>query len=103
MEGTIVSIKYGVYVVNCDNVLYNTSPKGSLKHKDKLYVGDRVIVSDDNFVILDVLKRDSLLIRPSISNVSQILLIFSLKEPEFSYYLALKYLTYANYNGIKSH
>ena len=102
MEGTIVSIKYGVYVVNCDNVLYNTSPRGLLKYKGKLYVGDRVVIDDNNYLILDTLDRKSLLKRPPISNVDQILLIFSLKEPDFSYYLAFKYLTYANYNGIKA-
>ena len=102
MEGIIVSIKYGVYVVNCDDVLYNTSPKGSLKFKNKLYVGDKVVLDEESFVIVDRLERTSLLKRPQISNVDQILLIFSLKEPEFSYYLAFKYLTYANYNDIKA-
>ena len=102
MEGTIVSIKYGVYIVNCDGVLYNTSPRGLLKYKGKLYVGDKVIIDDNNYLILDTLERKSLLKRPPISNVDQILLIFSLKEPDFSYYLAFKYLTYANFNGIKA-
>ena len=102
MEGTIVSIKYGVYVVNCDSVLYNTSPRGLLKYKGKLYVGDKVLIDDSNYLILDVFNRNTLLKRPPISNVDQILLIFSLKEPDFSYYLAFKYLTYANFNGIKA-
>ena len=102
MEGIVVSIKYGVYVVNCDNVLYNTSVRGSLKFKEKIYVGDKVIIDDNNFIIMDVFERKSLLKRPPISNIDQILLIFSLKEPEFSYYLAFKYLTYASYNGIKA-
>ena len=102
MEGIIVSIKYGTYLVNVNGVIYQTSPRGLLKFKDKLYVGDRVLLSSDNYIIIDVLERSSLLKRPPISNVSQILLIFSLKEPEFSYYLAFKYLTYANFNGIKA-
>ena len=102
MEGIIVSIKYGTYLVNVNGVIYQTSPRGLLKFKDKLYVGDRVLLSSDNYIITDVLERSSLLKRPPISNVSQILLIFSLKEPEFSYYLAFKYLTYANFNGIKA-
>ena len=102
MEGIIVSIKYGMYAVESDGVIYNTSPRGSLKFKDKLYIGDQVILDDSNFVILDVLDRKSLLKRPAISNIDQILLIFSLKEPDFSYYLAFKYLTYANFNGIKA-
>lgn len=102
MEGIIVSIKYGTYLVNVNGVIYQTSPRGLLKFKDKLYVGDRVLLGSDNYIITDVLERSSLLKRPPISNVSQILLIFSLKEPEFSYYLAFKYLTYANFNGIKA-
>ena len=103
MEGIVVSIKYGVYVVrDNDGILYNTSPRGLLKFKGKIYVGDRVIMDDDNYVIIDVLDRKSLLKRPAISNIDQMVLIFSLKEPEFSYYLAFKYLTYANYNGIKA-
>ncbi len=102
MKGIIVSIKYGVYVVNCDNILYNTSPRGLVKFKDKIYVGDEVIINDDNYLIEQVLPRHSLLRRPPISNIDQILLIFSLKEPEFSYYLAFKYLTYASFNGIKA-
>ena len=102
MEGIIVSIKYGVYVVNVDGVMYNTSPRGLLKFKEKLYVGDRVLLDSENYLITDVLERKSLLKRPPISNVDQILLIFSLREPDFSYYLAFKYLTYANFNGLKA-
>ncbi len=102
MEGIIVSIKYGMYTVECGGVLYNTSPRGLLKFKDKLYVGDRVIIDDSNYLIIDVFDRKSLLKRPPISNIDQILLIFSLKEPDFSYYLAFKYLTYASFNGIKA-
>ena len=102
IEGVIVSIKYGTYLVNSNGVIYQTSPRGLLKFKGKLYVGDKVLLDEDNYVITDVLERSSLLKRPPISNVSQILLIFSLKEPEFSYYLAFKYLTYASFNGIKA-
>lgn len=102
IEGVIVSIKYGTYLVNSNGVIYQTSPRGLLKFKGKLYVGDNVLLDEDNYVITDVSERSSLLKRPPISNVSQILLIFSLKEPEFSYYLAFKYLTYASFNGIKA-
>ena len=102
MEGIIVSIKYGVYVVESDGVLYNSSPRGLLKSKNKLYVGDRVILDDRSYQIIDVMERKSFLKRPSISNIDQILLVFSLKEPDFSYYLVFKYLTYASFNGIKA-
>ena len=100
MIGTVVSIKYGVYSINVGGVIYNTSPTGILKFKEKIYVGDEVFINDENYVIEQVLKRKSFLKRPAISNIDQILLVFSLSEPAFSYYLALKYVTYANYNHV---
>ena len=100
MIGTIVSKKYGMYVVNSEGVLYNASVRGTLKFKDRLYVGDEVYFTDNNYIIESILERKSLLKRPSIANVDQVVLVFSLKEPDFSYFLAFKYLTYANYNEI---
>ncbi len=100
MEGIVISNRYGVYSVLSDGVIYNCSLKGLLKFKNKIYVGDRVVLDDVNFQIIDMFDRKSYLKRPSISNIDQILLVFSLKEPDFSYYLAFKYLTYASFNNI---
>lgn len=102
IEGIVVSKRYGLYTVLSEGVFYNTSIKGILKFKNQLYVGDKVSLAEGNFVIDEVYPRYSLIKRPPVSNVDQILLVFSLKEPEFSYFLACKYLTYANYNGIKA-
>ena len=100
MIGYVVSKKYGQYVVDVNGVLYNSMIRGSLKLRDHIYVGDKVLISDDNYVISSLLERNSLLKRPQISNVEQMVLVFSLVEPDFSYYLAFKYLTYANYNEL---
>ena len=100
MEGIVISNRYGVYSVLSNGVIYNCSLKGLLKFKNKIYVGDRVILDDVHFQIMDMFERKSYLKRPSISNIDQILLVFSLKEPDFSYYLAFKYLTYASFNNI---
>ncbi len=100
MIGYVVSKKYGQYIVDVDGVLYNAMIRGSLKLRNHIYVGDQVVLTDDNYVIYEVLERKSLLKRPQISNVEQMVLVFSLVEPEFSYYLAFKYLTYANYNEV---
>ena len=64
IEGVIVSIKYGTYLVNSNGVIYQTSPRGLLKFKGKLYVGDKVLLDEDNYVITDVLESSSLLKRP---------------------------------------
>lgn len=100
MIGTVISKKYSTYSVLSDGVIYNTSIRGTLKFKGRVYVGDEVIFTEKNYIIEDVLTRHSLLKRPEISNVDQIVLVFSLVEPDFSYFLAFKYLTYANYNEI---
>lgn len=103
MEGIIIAIQYGIYSVEVDGMIYQTSPRGIFrKTKVKPLVGDKVELEEDNFLIVDVLERKSSLKRPPIANVDQIFLIFSLAEPSFSYYLALKYLTYCNYQGIKA-
>ena len=103
MQGTIVRIQCGQYSVDVDGVIYQTSPRGLFRmNRKKPVVGDKVILDDNNFIITDILPRESYLKRPTIANISQILLVFSLKEPSFSNYLALKYLTYAHYNGIKA-
>ena len=70
MIGTVVSIKYGVYSINVGGVIYNTSPTGILKFKEKIYVGDEVFINDENYVIEQVLKRKSFLKRPAIHLIS---------------------------------
>ena len=103
MLGTIVKILHGQYSVDVDGVIYQTSPRGLFrKHHIKPMVGDKVVLEENNYLIIDVLPRESMLKRPPIANINQILLVFSLSEPTFSYYLALKYLTYAHHEGIKA-
>ena len=100
MVGTVISKKYSTYSILGDGVIYNASIRGTLKFKGHVYVGDEVSFTDSNYIIESVFPRHSLLKRPEISNVDQIVLVFSLVEPDFSYFLAFKYLTYANYNEI---
>lgn len=103
MIGTVVAIQYGIYSVSVDGVIYQTSPRGLFrKNHQKVVVGDEVILDDTNFIITEVLDRSSFIKRPCLANANQMLLVFSLIEPEFSYFLALKYLTYANSLGIKA-
>ena len=100
MVGTVISKKYSTYSILSEGIIYNASIRGTLKLKGHVYVGDEVVFTDTNYIIEAVLPRHSLLKRPEISNIDQIVLVFSLKEPDFSYFLAFKYLTYANYNEV---
>ena len=103
MKGLIVALSCGTYSVDADGVIYNLVARGLFRNQGiKPVVGDYVIFNEETLVIETVFPRDSFLKRPPIANINQIILVFSLKEPEFSYLLAFKYLTYANMNNIKA-
>ena len=103
MKGLIVALSCGVYSVSSEGVIYNVTARGIFRNQGvKPMVGDEVEFNPDSMVMDVVYPRRSALKRPPIANISQIILVFSLKEPEFSYLLAFKYLTYANMNNIKA-
>lgn len=104
MRGRIVALSCGFYSVRGDDgVVYRVKARGLFrKERIKPTVGDIVEVDDVDLVILDIEPRASYLKRPPVSNISQLLIIQSLTEPEFSYHLLFKYLTYANLNGIEA-
>ena len=103
MKGLIVALSCGVYSVSSEGVIYNVTARGIFRNQGvKPMVGDEVEFNPDAMVMDVIYPRSSALKRPPIANISQIILVFSLKEPEFSYLLAFKYLTYANMNNIKA-
>ena len=103
MDGLIVALSCGVYSVSSEGIIYNLSARGIFRNQGiKPVVGDCVTFNPETMVIETVYPRSSFLKRPPIANISQIILVFSLVEPDFSYLLAFKYLTYANMNNIKA-
>ena len=103
MKGLIVALSCGVYSVRSEDVVYNVTARGVFRNQGvKPMVGDEVEFNPETMVIEVIYPRSSALRRPPIANISQIILVFSLKEPEFSYLLAFKYLTYANMHNIKA-
>lgn len=103
MKGRIVALSCGMYSVMADGIIYNAPARGIFRNIGlKPTVGDEVEISETNFVIQKVYDRKSILKRPPIANIDQMLIIESLIEPEFSYLLAFKYLTYANMHNIKA-
>ena len=103
MKGLIVALSCGVYSVSSDGVIYNLTARGVFRNQGvKPMVGDQVEFNPETMVIEVIYPRVSALKRPPIANISQIILVFSLKEPDFSFLLAFKYLTYANMNNVKA-
>ncbi|MCR5184734.1 MAG: ribosome small subunit-dependent GTPase A [Bacilli bacterium] len=103
MKGRIVGLNCGYYSVESEGILFKVKARGALRNKEvKPVVGDIVELDDTFFIINFVYPRDSYLKRPVIANLSQMLIIQSLVEPDFSYLLTFKYLTYANMHNIKA-
>lgn len=103
MKGLIIALSFGTYVVSVGHSIYHVKERGHLrKNGVKPLVGDYVEIDEEYLMLDDIYKRQSFLIRPPIANIGQIILVFSLVEPEFSYLLAFKYLTYANMNNVKA-
>ncbi len=101
MDGLIIGASSSLYYVQSEGVIYRVTPRG-LFRKEKLHVlvGDYVSFDESRGYIEKVYERKNTLKKPAIANVDQILIVISLREPDFSLYLLLKYLTYANYYGI---
>lgn len=103
MKGLVISSSYGSYVVNCDFILYKVTPRGIFRNLNKkVVVGDEVEIDTEELIITDIYPRKNFLIRPTVANIDEAFIVSSLVEPEFSYSLIFKYLTYLNINGIKA-
>ena len=64
-------------------------------------VGDKVIIDYDNKYILEILPRKNELIRPTIANIDQAVIITSVHIPDFSSNLLDKLLVTIEFNNIK--
>lgn len=103
MRGKVVALGYGIYTIESDGILYNAPARGLFRKQGiKPMVGDDVEIGEETYVIQHVYERKTCLKRPPIANIDQMLIIESLKQPEFSYLFAFKYLTYANMNNVKA-
>ena len=103
MNGKVVSVIRGLYSVDVNGVIFNVQSRGSLRHMgSKPMVGDNVDIDEECCVINKVYDRKNSFVRPLVANIDQLIIVMSLTEPDFSYYLLFKYITYANYNNVSS-
>ena len=102
MIGKIVKQISNDYTVKVDNNLYICKARGKFKHDGITpLVGDNALIDLDNKLLLEILPRKNELIRPSIANVDQAVIVASNKIPEFSLELLDKLLCIIEYNNIK--
>ena len=102
MVGKIVKQISNDYTVKVDDQLYICKPRGKFRNLNITpLVGDNVIIDEKNKYILEILKRKNELDRPSVSNIDQVVIVTSVKIPDFSTNLLDKLLVIIEFNRIK--
>ncbi|MDH6603901.1 ribosome biogenesis GTPase [Bacilli bacterium PM5-9] len=104
-KGHILSLIGGNYYTKVEDKVLKCRARGLFRHKDvKPVVGDYVMVEildHDEGYLIEVLERKNHLIRPSIANIDQALIITSYHEPDYSFNLINKFLAIIEFYNIK--
>lgn len=107
-KGIIICTSSNLYQVNLGNQIYNCLARGKFK-KEKItpLVGDYVeidITDKDKKegVIEQIYERESELKRPKMSNLTQLILVVSMKMPNPDLLLLDKQLAFSSYLGLKT-
>ena len=102
MQGKIVKQISNDYTVKSLDGEFVCKARGKFRNLGlSPIVGDEVVFDEKEKYILDILPRRSELHRPVIANVDVLLIITSLKRPDFSSNLLDKFLVICEYNRVK--
>ena len=102
MEGIIIKNISNDYLVKSKDSTYLCKARGKFrKMKQFPLVGDKVIFDDKENYILEIKTRKNELVRPSVSNVDQAIIVSSVKRPELDTYLLDKLLTIISFYNIE--
>ena len=105
-KGIILSNISDLYKVESENKIYDCNARGKFKNKISPVAGDIVeieITDEQNCkgVINEIDERKNYLKRPKMANLSQIILVVSMKMPKPDLLLLDKQLVYAEYMNLK--
>ena len=102
MIGKIIKQISNDYTVKIDNKEIICKARGKFRNENiSPIVGDYVEVDLDNNYILKILERKNELDRPRVSNIDIVIIITSLKHPNFDSNLLDKLLVITEFNNIK--
>ncbi len=102
-EGLVVKAIAGFFYILYDEEILECKSSSKLKKdKAKIIPGDFVKFDLDDMYIKEVKPRSNSLIRPQLANVSNAILVFSLKEPKMNFGLLDRMLMIMEYNNLKS-
>ncbi len=101
MEGIIIKNISNDYLVKSGENCYLCKARGKFRQMKLVpLVGDRVIFDETEHYLLEILERKNFLVRPSVANVDQAIIVSSVKRPDLDTYLLDKLLTIVSYSNI---
>lgn len=102
MQGQIIKNISNDYTVLVNDKRLVCKARGKFRKLNLIpLVGDQVIVDEHNNYILDILPRKNSLVRPPVSNIDQVIIVTSVKHPDFDTNLLDKMLSIVEFNNIK--
>lgn len=107
LKGLIINNISNIYTVKANNQIYICTAKGRFKNEDITpVVGDNVefeIIDEEKKegVIAEILDRKIYLKRPKVANITQIMLVISIKSPKPDLLLLDKQIAFCEYLNIK--
>ena len=102
MNGIIVKLISNDYTVLTEKGTFICKARGKFRNMNiSPVVGDKVIIDENDKLILEVSQRKNELLRPPVANIDRAIIITSLKHPDFDSNLLDKLLTIISWNNIK--
>lgn len=100
MKGILIkSIGGFFFVASQDKDIYQCRIRGKIR--EKIYPGDYVEIDKENKILEDYYPRNNLLKRPKVANVDQVVIMHSLKDPEFKASLLDRFLLLIESSGFE--
>lgn len=105
LEGIIIRGIGGFYYVKTEEGIFECRARGVFREKNITpLVGDKVAIrvnkEDNTGYIEEIYERKSQLIRPPVANVSQAIIVMSIKKPNINYWLLDRFLIMAEHEGL---
>ena len=105
LEGVIVKGIGGFYYVDTVDGIYECRARGKFRIKKITpLIGDHVGIEGDQKslqgYILSISERKNQLIRPTVANIDQVVIVFAAKKPDINMTLMQKFLVYSEYKKL---
>ena len=106
IEGRIIKGIGGFYYVKTHDAIIESRARGVFREeKLKPLVGDiveiKLSIEDNSGYIIDIKPRTTELIRPAVANITQAIIVMSIKKPNFNSWLLDKYLLMAEHENLE--